>query len=362
MTDGDASSFAEAPAVPAAPFWRPFSIRDHEGRIRRRAPVGLWRFLGGFVRAFRQLSRGSKFVSVLVFLHSLMLLLVATAVALVVARSSLSGQGQGAASIDYMIKALVTMISFCLPLVTYVFVILAPWLDPAIATQVLRVGKCPACSYPLAAGHSDDGMSVMCTECGATWFPRPLPQPALPPPAPAVFRVPRPEWTAFSLRVNDDRNAVLPVLLPQTTAYPEPKPERRAVRLSRGRSISVVLGWAAVMFVIFPLLHSATHYLTRASLAFLSTSIALGPIPTTALESVAQFSVLMLLYGFCSVMFYRMLLVPRAFQIRLAAWRCAACGGPLGQRENDGCRVCQRCNAAWRLVSNEELKPSLPPA
>jgi hypothetical protein len=361
VSESDTSSFSEAPAVPAAPFWRPFCIREHEGKVRHRAPVGARQFIVGLFDAFRRLSLSMKFVSAVLALQSAAWIAFALMLGVMLGRSGGASAATSASGSDVFIRAGLVIVGLCLPVFGYLIAILAPWLDPALATRVLRSGKCPACAYPLAASISECEPTT-CTECAARWFPRPLPQPAIPPPAPTAFHVPHADWTSLSLRVTDHRGRNMPVLLQRETAYPEPKPDRAAAKPTRWETIAMLVPAIFLPFVLFPLVGAGTQALVRGSLGFLVTSGGMERSTVSALEAVVQFASSMTLLVLLVVVIFRVFWAPRAFKVRLVAWRCAACGGPLGSEAADGCRSCQRCNAAWRLQAATDAHPSFPSA
>lgn len=361
MSESDTSSLSEAPAVPAAPFWRPFCIRDHEGKVRRRAPVGARWFIFGLFDAFRGLSLSMKLLSAVLALQSAAWIAFAVMLGVLLGRSGGANAATSASGSDVFIRAGMVIIGLCLPVFGYLIAILAPWLDPALATRVLRSGKCPACAYPLAASISECEPTT-CTECAARWFPRPLPQPAIPPPAPTAFHVPHADWTSLSLRVTDHRGRSIPVRLQRETVHPEPKPDRSAAKPTRREALTVLVSAISVPFVLFPLIGAGTRALARGSLGFLVTSGGMERSTVQALEAVVQFVLSMTLLVLLIVAIFRVFMAPRVFKVRLAAWRCAACGGPLGSLASDGCQSCQRCDAAWRLESAGNQQPSSPPA
>ena len=361
MSESDTTSFSKAPAVPAAPFWRPFCIRDHEGQVRRRAPVGARQFVVGLFDAFGRLSLSMKLLSAVLALQSVAWIAFAVILGVMLGRSGGVNSAMSVAGSDAIIRGGIVIIGLCLPVFGYLIAILAPWLDPELATRALRSGKCPACAYPLAASTSECEPTP-CTECAARWFPRPLPQPAIPPPAPGAFHVPHADWTSLSLRVTDHRGKSTQVLLQGRTAYPEPKPDREVAKPTRREAIAFLASAISVPFVLFPLISAGSQALVRGSLGFLVTSGGMERSTVSALEAVLQFASSMTLLVLVVFAIFRVFLAPRAFKVRLLAWRCAACGGPLGSQAADGCRSCQRCNAAWRLQPASNVHPSSPSA
>lgn len=219
-------------------------------------------------------------------------------------------------------------------------------------------GRCPGCMYDLMAIAGENNGMITCPECGGAWRRERLPSRGAAvadrrgvdePPAEAVVgRTAMEELTRprSHSQVNDDRGAPTRLLV---TSWREAKAlaldDGHAERIEKLRRATRPLGrvrrWLLIgvlgIFLVVVVTGVVPTIIGRGSLLQL--------VPMAVLPLVSCFFIVRLARGtsFASG--------KRIKELALERGVCPACLAELGDREpeEDGCRVCGVCAAAWRM-------------